>query len=433
MVQIYSPHTSERLNYILRYVFEERLGIPYKLVNSIETIDSAQDLLINYSEEIVPGSLQIIPQGILFEHGVKYLVFDLTEQEDASILLQKPENRLYFDIFSAIFYLLSRYEEYLMFAKDQHHRFKYEDSCLYQGNCLNVPLVDSWLMNFRNLLVTEFGLEANRFRQDKFSVQPSIDIDSVYAYKGRPMFRHLAALLRNLVFLQFGEIGKRLAVLWFGRPDPNDNFEFQLSELRERGLKATYFFQVGSYGHYDKNIDPSNKGFIDIIKKVKAAGHTVGLHPSYQSNSEIELISAEKKILESITGEPVLQSRQHFLRFELPRTYRNLLACGIREEHSMGYSELNGFRAGTAFPFYWFDLEHNKATDLRIVPFSAMDVAYKQHGAVNKDEAIRQSRELVQVIQAADAPFRFVFHNESLSEHRGWQGWREVFKSWLDG
>ncbi len=433
MVEIYCPYTSERLKYILNYVFTERLGIPYTLVNNIETVGSTGSLLINYSEETIHGSLQIIPQGILSETGIKYLIFDLTEQEDASILVKKPENHLYFDLFAAIFYLVSRYEEYLMFGKDQHHRFKYEDSCQYKGKCIHLPLVDMWIQNFRKLLISDFGFAADRFRKDAFKVQTTIDIDSVFTYKGRPFFRHFAAVLRDLILLRFGEIAKRLNVALFSHPDPNDNFDFQLKTLEEQGQKAIYFFQVGPYGTYDKNIKPSHPGFIDIIKKVQAAGHTIGLHPSYQSHSETEDILEEKKILESIIGGPVIHSRQHYLKFELPRTYKNLITCGIREEYSMGYSEITGFRAGTAFPFYWFDLEQNKITELRIVPFSVMDVAYKQFNKLSPAEAMAQSRKMIDVLKTNEAPFCFVFHNESLSEHRGWQGWRDVFKNWVNG
>jgi hypothetical protein len=433
LVEIYCPYTSERLKYVLNYIFEERLGIHYTLVNDAARLDNAGVMRINYSELPIPGSLQIIPQGILSETGVKYTVFDLSEQGDASILLKKPENQLYFDIFSAVFYLISRYEEYLMFAKDKHHRFKYEDSCLYQGKCLQLPLVDIWIDNFRKLLETEFKVPAAHFRKNMFNVQPTLDIDSAFTYKGRSFFRQAGALIKNLILLRFSELGKRLGVLIFSKPDPNDNFDYQLQELAAKGLKATYFFQVGPYGTYDKNISPENPAFRAMIKKIQAAGHTIGLHPSYESNSEIKELSEEKRILESITGQPVTCSRQHYLRFDLPRTYKHLLQIGIREEYSMGYSGITGFRAGTAFPFYWFDLVDNQATELRIVPFSVMDVAYKVFASSTPSDTLAASSKIIEQLKVVEGPFCFVFHNESLSEHRGWQGWRAVFKSWLNG
>ena len=433
MVEIYCPYTSERLIYVLNYIFTERLGIPYLLHQHLESVGSKGKLLINYSDTSIAGSLQIIPQGILFEEGIRYLVFDLKQDDDINILIKKPENELYFDLFASVFYVISRYEEYLMFSKDEHHRFKHEDSCLFQGHCLHIPLVDIWLDSFKNLLMSEFGFSDTDFRKKEFTIEPTLDIDSVFAYKGRPFYRHLAAMLRDLLTLRFVEIAKRISVMTQARPDPNDNFDFQLKTLEEKGLKAIYFFQVGPYGRYDKNISPTHQGFIDIIKKVKAAGHTIGLHPSYQSNGETKEILEEKKILESIIGEPVLHSRQHFLRFEMPKTYRHLIDCGIQKEYSMGYSDINGFRAGTAFPFYWFDLVANKSTALQIVPFCMMDVAYKQFAQLSPQETISQSQEMIEHLKTNGSAFCFIFHNESLSEHRGWKGWRAVFKYWVNG
>ncbi len=434
MVQIYSTHSSERLNYILNYVFKERFGIPFTLSTDTENLENTGGLRINYSEEVIPGSLQIIPQGILSESSVRYLVFDLSDQDDSmASLLDKSENRLHFDIFSAIFYLVSRYEEYLMFPKDKHHRFRHEDSSLFRGSCLHLPLVDIWVSKFKTVLIEDFGLSRDSFAQNRFTVKPTLDIDSVFAYRGRPFLRHLTGICRNLALLQFGEIAKRLRVIWLGEQDPNDNFDFQLQALSEKGIQAHYFFQVGPYGPYDKNIHPGNKDFINTILKIKAAGHSIGLHPSYQSNGDPASIKVEKDILEGILQTEVTTSRQHFLRVELPKTYRSLIECGIREDYSMGYSEVNGFKAGTAFPFYWFDIEQNKTTELRIIPFCMMDVAYKQFGKVDADETIEKSKGMIETLKSLGAPFFFVFHNESLSEHRGWQGWRNVFKFWLNG
>lgn len=433
MVEIYSPYPSARLKYTLEYVFTERLGLPFKLVHSLGETKDSPALLINYSRDDVPGALQVLPQSLLFENDIHYLSFDLEKANDSELPFHREDRQLGFDIFAAIFFLLSRYEEYLLTGKDQHQRFIYSNSSQARGHCLESPLVDIWLANFRTLLVNEFGLDPLHLKVDTFEVRPTIDVDSVFAYKGRTAARHLAAGFRDILLMRTSEVSSRFRVLSNSKKDPNDNFDLQLQLLQEAGLKATYFFQVGPYGKYDKNIHHSHPEFRDIIFKVQAAGHGIGMHPSYSSNSEAGKIKAEKDILEDILGEPVYSSRQHFLKFNLPFTYRALLDCGIREEYSMGYSETTGFRAGTAFSFYWFDLEKNEPTALRIFPFAMMDVAYRHFGKLNVDDTIASSRIIIDKLRELDAPFCFVFHNESLSEHRGWQGWTNVFKQWLHG
>lgn len=433
MVEIYSPYPSARLKYTLEYIFTERLGLTFKIIHSPAEAKDSPALLVNYSRDQVPGALQILPQALLFETDIHYLPFDLENAGDAELPFHKEDRQLGFDLFAATFFLISRYEEYLLTGKDQHQRFIHSNSSQARGKCLDLPLVDIWLANFRTLLVNEFGLDPLQLKPEAFEISPSIDVDSVFAYKGRTTARHIAAGIKDILLLRIPEISGRLSVLANRKKDPNDNFDLQLQLLQDAGLRATYFFQVGPYGRYDKNIHHSNPRFRDIILKVKKAGHKIGLHPSYSSNSEAEKIRAEKHILEGILGEPVYMSRQHFLRFNLPFTYRTLLDCGISEEYSMGYSETTGFRAGTAFPFYWFDLEKNEPTNLRIFPFSMMDVAYRHFRGLSARDTISSSEVIIRKLRELDAPFCFVFHNESLSEHRGWQGWTHVFKQWLHG
>ena len=94
----------------------------------------------------------------------------------------------------------------------------------------------------------------------------------------------------------------------------------------------------------------------------------------------------------------------------------------------MGYSEINGFRAGTGSSFYWFNLNKNEATDLLIVPFVWMDVACKNFLKMNHDDAEQEVLKYKKICKENNTDFCFVYHNESLSEHRGWENWRKVFE-----
>ncbi len=64
--------------------------------------------------------------------------------------------------------------------------------------------------------------------------------------------------------------------------------------------------------------------------------------------------------MEYISGQRINRSRQHYIRFSLPGTYRRLLQHGIDQDFSMGYGSINGFRASVASSFYWYDLERKR-------------------------------------------------------------------------
>ncbi len=427
MLQIFTPHRGERLNYVLNYVLRERLGLEYIISDKPEKENKA--FAITYGGEAYPSSLYIKPSGLLESAGIKpvddinsYLFpfkdFDLNNNTDK-----------FPDIFSAVFFHLSRYEEYGS-AKDIHGRFDFRNSCLYKHNLLDIPIVDVWIKRFAEFLNLHYGIKTLQANAG-FSIRAELDIDSVYAYKGRNLFRQSAAIGKDILSGNFKELSKRLKVLAGFLKDPNDNFGLQEKLLGSS--KAVYFVQVGPYGTYDKNINPQSESFRNTIRELIKNGHEIGLHPSYQSNSERALILKEKEILENMCGLKINRSRQHFLRFSLPETYRALSECGILHEHSMGYSETMGFRAGCGYSFPWYDLEAEKSTGLRIHPFSVMDVALKQFAEMNISEAVHAIEKIKLVCKQERTPFVFVFHNESLSGHRGWENWDKVFKHCVNG
>lgn len=426
MVLIHSSHIGPRLQYILNYVLRERLGLNYRFTGAEGLAGTG--LIINYSDNASAGGFHIKPNGLLNETGYAARTdeAELCAPYNAETDAVLPQT--YPDVFSAIFYHLSRYEEYLAPA-DQHGRFDHRRSCLYRLGLLNTPVVDVWIERFRQDLERFSGLKLPV--SSAFRVDAGVDIDSVFAYKGKHAFRQTAAFIKDALSGRSGECLKRLRVLSGKAKDPNDNFELQQQIFGK--LKATYFIQIGPYGRFDKNVDPGNPDFQKIIRTLRVNGHTIALHPSYGSDSHSDKIMAEKTALESISGQPVEHSRQHFLRFRLPETYRALIACGIKHEHSMGYSEASGFRAGTAFPFPWYDLQAEAVTTLIVHPFAVMDVCYKHFMHMNVEDAMQASSEIIAQCKALNAPFAFVFHNESLSEHRGWQNWDKVLSHWCNG
>ena len=52
-----------------------------------------------------------------------------------------------------------------------------------------------------------------------------------------------------------------------------------------------------------------------------------------------------------------------------PSTYQNLLQAGIQRDFSMGYTNLDGFRASYCYPFKWYNLSNEMLTPLTINPF----------------------------------------------------------------
>lgn len=424
LVLIYSSFKSPRLFYVLNYLFSQRLGLEYRVLEKLESTDLEETIHISYGETVKKGALHFKADRLLKESEIS--------KTTGGFRYADPYNCA--DPFAFIFFHLSRYEEYICSERDQHDRFKAGDSVLYHKDAeslLYFPVVDTLVLQLAENIGKVLDREIKPLGSHLPMVCPSIDIDSVFAYKGRPLYRHLAAMAKDAFSLRFPEIRKRLAVIGNRVKDPNDNFDYQFEVLGNK--KAVYFIQCGPYGAYDKNISLDNADFKAVLNDIISRGHEIAIHPSYGSDSRPDRIRQEKELLENTLNIRITKSRQHFLKMRLPETYRSLIACGIESDWTMGYSEESGFRAGTAFPFDWYDLEKDSPTSLQIVPFCFMDVVFKQFKQMNTEQCLQLTLPMRSNLIKNNLPFVFVFHNESLSRHRGWQGWEKVFEKWVNG
>jgi hypothetical protein len=180
----------------------------------------------------------------------------------------------------------------------------------------------------------------------------------------------------------------------------------------------------------DLNFSIKSKKFGRLIKKL-SYGYEVGIHPSLFSHKSMEHLKSELKTLQERTKRKITRGRQHFIKMKWPHTYRSLQACGIREDFSMGFHDMCGFRAGTAHPFLWFDLEKNEASDLLIHPFQVMDVTLQMYEKLDVEKAIERVELIKEEVRKVGGSFTFIWHNSSFAFQYGWKGWEDVFETCL--
>jgi hypothetical protein len=279
----------------------------------------------------------------------------------------KVEGDFPFDIFAASFYLLSRYEEYLPYQKDEYGRYAHENSLAFKEDFLNTPLVNIWIQEFRKTLKQKFP--NLNFQLSTFNFQPTYDIDEAFAFKNKGLMKTAGGIVKSVVKREWAIANERIKVFRDKVGDPYDAYEWMDKLHEKNNLKPIYFFHVAvKRGKYDKNILPFHPAMQQLIKQ-HAEKYSIGIHPSWASGDKEGLLGEEIKTLESASGKRITCSRQHYIRFSLPHTFRRLIAKGITDDHSMGYGSINGFRASIASSFYWYDLKKEQQTDLLLHPF----------------------------------------------------------------
>ncbi len=426
-VLIYAPFKSNRLLYVLDWVFKIRIGVNYTLTNKEEAIAECS---IVYGKLLSHNVFTIPSCGLLHETSIARHNIPTGEWNNIPTLYA-TEDKTYsvpFDIFSAIFFLLSRYEEYFDFTPDKHNRYPATESILYKNNWLERPLIDEWITQLRTKLESTCNISSPAPKP--FTYIPTYDIDIAWSYKNNGTLRNIGGLARDVLSARFAEVGKRIQTLTVGN-DPYDSFEFLQGLHKQYKFNPIYFIlSTLNTGKFDKNISPLHSDMQTIIKSFAAEG-TVGIHPSYHMDTKPDLLDEEKSTLEKIISNTITQSRQHFIRLRFPETYCQLISSGIRTDYSMGYGANLGFRAGTGMPFKWFNIEKDEETALTIYPFCFMDSTAHYEEELTAEAAFDKLEQMKTLLQQNNSMLITVFHNFSLGTATEWKGWAIHYSEFL--
>jgi len=334
LIHIFAQNESSRLNYIIKFIFNDILGTEFSFISNKAEFESSSFPKINYSNEKLEGCIQIVPSDFLFEKSILQKKIHVGEWETYKVFFEiSTEADIPFDVFAASFYLISRYEEYLPFSADQHGRFEANQSLAGKNVFLHYPIVDQWICKLSKLLKDKFPKFETCTREFKYI--PTIDVDNAYAYLYKGTVRTIGATMRDLFKLDFNENVKRFQTLK-GEKDPFDTYGYLDSLHKQYGVEPLWFFLVGNYNTYDKNLPLNNESFQDLIKEISENAE-VGIHPSYESNEDFEQLKKEFDYLSGISKKTITRSRQHYLKLLFNETYQNLINLGIKEDYTLGY------------------------------------------------------------------------------------------------
>jgi hypothetical protein len=426
MLLIYSPISSSRLRYILDVIFQDFLGVEYSFTKDSDQFGFHSGPKINYSEQAFGNELFIYATKLLFEKGIRDQQISVIDwQNTKSFFATHPKYQIPFDLFATSFYLLTRYEEYLPHRRDVHGRFDARDSLAFQKGFLDKPVVDLYALALKEMILSAYP--DFKFPDRKYQFLSTIDIDNAWAYKEKGLLRTTGALLRSFINFEFRELAERLIVILGYKKDPYDTYDQLFSIQQQYGFNCIYFFLLGDYGENDKNVSTSRKKFQSLINSI-ADYNKVGIHPSYASNTLKSRVKLEQSRLQKIIKSNVSRSRQHFLKLEFPETYRNLVECDITDDYTMGYAGEPGFRAGTCTSYRYYDLEHERMAPLRIHPFIVMDATLNFYKKINPNEVMSLVAPLIKEVKKVNGTFTLLWHNESMSEKKPWEGWNRVYE-----
>jgi hypothetical protein len=383
---------------------------------------------MSYGAQPLGSEFFVKSNGLLFEQGLSDVEISVQKWDNTKCFFYVGEkSSLPFDIFSAAFLLLSRYEEYLPHVKDEYGRFTKEHSIAYQHKFLHQPVVDLWAYKLKAALEDYFP--EITFQKRSFNIHPIIDIPMAYFFKNKGLLRTIGGFFSDITQLKFRNFYDRFLVLFGLKKDPYNTFNYIINRQKKSKQKFDVFFLVGDYSTYDKSVNLNKKEFVTHIKSIRDYCN-VGLKSSFLALDDFEKLKEEKNRLDAVINSHTTKARASFSKVNLPTTYRHYVDLEIQSDFSMGYPDTIGFRAGTCTPFLFYDLDFEVQTPLMIHPYQLMDFSLLDHTSLlDKKETLIRA---IQEVKNVNGTFTPIFHNYTFSGWDRWTDFKTLFNIILD-
>lgn len=167
----------------------------------------------------------------------------------------------------------------------------------------------------------------------------------------------------------------------FGKESPYWGFDTVIDIENHYGVKSTFFFleesaklqfwKPNSYkialGRYHVN-EPK---VAEMMRFLDANGWEIGLHGSYYSYDNLELLKQEKTAIETVLGHEIIGIRQHYLNWK-ERTWCCQSEAGFKYDSTWGYTRAIGFKEDKVAPCYPI-----AGTDFCEIPLVIMDSCFE--------------------------------------------------------
>ncbi|MFT4696988.1 MAG: hypothetical protein ACI9SJ_000104 [Flavobacteriaceae bacterium] len=426
MLLIYTQKITPRFTYVFKHICTRILGIEIKFTNAIETFIAEEGPKLSYGKQPLGNELFLQSHIILSHQGIESVELTVKNWEETKCFFQvSDKSALPFDIFSASFYLLSRYEEYLPHVKDEQGRFPASESLAFKEDFLQYPVIDIWAYKFKEVLSESFP--ALVFLKKTMEIHNLIEASNPYAFKEKGLLKSIIGYTKDSLKFRISKNFRRTKVLLGIKEDPFNTFEWVVSLIKNSSTKLTVFFLMGNDLNYYEGINTQKKKYRMLIKFLSDYKN-IGLIFSSISLLNINAIKKEKEQLESIINSELTNSVNKGYYVNLPDFYRNLIEVEVERDFTMVYEEYIGFRASTCTPFLFYDLDYEIKTPLVIHPIALTTSSFKNKKSEDIKDLILEVKDSVSQVNGT---FSIFFTNLDFIDIKKNKVWRFLFSEKL--
>lgn len=382
--------------------------------------------------------LRLVPaddfvREILHESDIPVLIIGNKILPKKLVTFEQDAVHINFDLLGTLFYILTRIEEYKNPTRDEHDRFPASTSQALKNAYLHRPVVDELIEILWHCIKRLWpGLER---KKNNFRTLLSHDVDVPFAetfssparifrsFAGdllkRKDVRRAVNRIRNTASVRRGDF----------RKDTNYTFD-QIMDLSEKfGLNSAFYFKTECTNSKFDTAYPIEHPYLrQMLRDINNRGHEIGFHPSYETYKNSEKTRFEFEKLRSLCQEEGIEQecwggRQHYLRWDVPTTWRNWAEAGLSYDSTLTYADCAGFRCGTCHEFPVFDLERRDQLTLFERPLIVMEGSLfsVEYMGLSHEDAFKQAKNLKDQCRRFSGDFTLLWHNSSFLSLRDWE------------
>jgi len=366
----------------------------------------------------------------------KYLSEKVFIIEDTDVTSR--EFVLNYDLFWNAFVFLSRYEEYLAEEngrKIQSYSFKHPR---LDKSTFDIPIVNIFFNELERIIKDNFpNLLFGKTQEPVVELSHDVDyVSKTLQLRIKQTVFNIYNTLRSIYKLR--EFLKNSRKTWHFLISNPSYWCFDYWEELEKNLdrKSIFYIYVetGNKGFKQWLVNPSydlvrNQKLQEKLKDLIAKGFEIGIHGSFNSAADEELLAKEKEILENCLGREINRVRQHWLRYNeniTPHIHNKL----FKVDSTLGWNDRSGFRSGCASKYIPYDHKRQRAFEFSIVPQIIMDSNICEYSR-NLVETTKKATQMLKTLREHKASYVAIsWHQRTCNSDYGWsQTYKELLKS----
>lgn len=338
------------------------------------------------------------------------------------------------DVVGSTFFMLSRYEELVHRERDRFGRYPSKRSIAVAGQFQDRPLVDEYIEILRSAMRDVWPELQFKELSPRTSLSCDVDLPlqtSAFVHRW-PLSSFISWPRRTP---QGKDIDEATRNAW--ETDPMNTFDPLMDLAEAYGHRIEFYFLSNRMRNWKHGYYLLNHPFLlELLQKIDSRGHRIGLHGSFETYKNEQLLSRQRAELQNICEElgihqTINRNRQHYLQFDMGTTPAVMESAGLSIDSSGGYAEQPGFRFGTCHPFRMWDWQSGQPSAVVQQPLVLMECSVLSDTYMGKsydEDTVALMLSFRDKCVRVGGVFSLLWHNSNLNDTQDWSTLETLLK-----